>query len=202
MPGGQRPAENNEEDGSCSARLDSSTDSWNARWRRSTNTSRPASRLTAHFVGRSPFDVRRGLTLPLDLNLVAELASLALDLDPVVQELLERGGVKDVVVGRDGVVDVELVDRLGGSGFLGGGFGLCESRVTSGASDDEHTTRAERVTSAGKHERSHERVTRARLQGERPCHASCVGGADMCRDIDEAGRQSTERIRGQARKSG
>jgi len=41
-----------------------------------------------------------------------------------VEELLERGGVEDVVLGRDGVVDKELVDGLaGGSLGRGGGSG-------------------------------------------------------------------------------
>ena len=65
-------------------------------------------------------------TLLGDLDIVTHLASLASDLDTVVQELLKRGGVKDIVGGGDRVVDVELVGGLaGGSALLGGGgFGL------------------------------------------------------------------------------
>jgi hypothetical protein len=57
-----------------------------------------------------------------ELDDIAKLAGLAVNLDAVVEELLERGGVKDVVVGRDRVVDVELV--LGLARVLGSGLGL------------------------------------------------------------------------------
>lgn len=53
------------------------------------------------------------------LNRVTKLAGLAVNLDAVVKELLERSGVENVVVGRDRVVDVELVQGLARS--LGGG---------------------------------------------------------------------------------
>lgn len=50
-----------------------------------------------------------------DGHLAAELTGLAVDLDSVVQELLERGGVKDLVLHRGGEVDGEL-----GHGLLAG----------------------------------------------------------------------------------
>jgi len=62
-----------------------------------------------------------------DLDVVSELADLALDLDLVNEELLVRGGVEDLVVGGAGEVDDENRGRgglLGGllrSGELGGG---------------------------------------------------------------------------------
>lgn len=61
------------------------------------------------------------VSLLRQLDGVAKLARLAVDLDAVVEELLERSRVENVVVGRDGVVDVELVQGLarglGGSGL-------------------------------------------------------------------------------------
>lgn len=45
-----------------------------------------------------------------------------------MEELLEGGGVKDIVGSGDRVVDVELVDGLGAGGFGGGGLGLYEQR--------------------------------------------------------------------------
>lgn len=59
------------------------------------------------------------VTLLRQLDRVTKLARLAVDLDAVVKELLERGRVENVVVGRDRVVDVELVQGLARS--LGGG---------------------------------------------------------------------------------
>lgn len=70
-------------------------------------------------------DLRREdelVALLRDLDDVAELARLAVNLDAVVEELLERGGVEDVVVGGDRVVNVELVQGLARG--LGGGSGL------------------------------------------------------------------------------
>jgi hypothetical protein len=52
------------------------------------------------------------------------LTSLALYLDPVVEELFESSGVKDIVGCGNRVVDVELVDGLGAGGFGGSGLGL------------------------------------------------------------------------------
>lgn len=66
------------------------------------------------------------LTLLVQGDGIAELSGLAVDLDSVVQELLERGRVEDVVVRRDRVVDVELVDGLGGGLGGGSGFGLLD----------------------------------------------------------------------------
>ena len=60
------------------------------------------------------------LTLTGDLNVVTEVAGLAVNLDAVVQVLLESGGVKDTVVGGAGEVDEELV---GGLALLGASLG-------------------------------------------------------------------------------
>jgi len=59
-----------------------------------------------------------------------------------VQELLERGRVEDVVLGRNRVVDEELVDRLSSGGLGGGrsGSGLHEEALGKGeerASEEE-----------------------------------------------------------------
>jgi hypothetical protein len=71
------------------------------------------------------------LTLAGNGDVVTQLAGLSVDLDPVLQELLERSRVEDVVRSRDAVVDVELVQRLagGGLGSGAGGFGLQEVSV-------------------------------------------------------------------------
>ena len=61
------------------------------------------------------------LTLSAQGDRVAELAGLAVDLDSVVEELLERSRVEDVVVGGDRVVDVELVEGLAGGSLVSGG---------------------------------------------------------------------------------
>lgn len=61
-------------------------------------------------------------TLPRELDSVAELSRLALDLDTVVEELLEGSGVENVVVRGNGVVHVELVQGL--ARVFGGGSGL------------------------------------------------------------------------------
>ena len=57
----------------------------------------------------------------MDLDVVTELASLALDLDAVVQELLKGRAVEDTVASGTGVVDDELVLS---STRLGSGLGL------------------------------------------------------------------------------
>lgn len=44
-----------------------------------------------------------------DLNVVAEVSDAALDLDAVVQEFLKGGDVEDLVAGRLGGVDDELI---------------------------------------------------------------------------------------------
>ena len=61
-------------------------------------------------------------TIAGDLDVVTELAGLALDLDAVVEELLEGRAVKDTVARGAGVVDDELV--LSSSSLSGGGLGL------------------------------------------------------------------------------
>ena len=63
------------------------------------------------------------LVVPIadDLDVLAKLADLALDLDAVVQELFKVCAVEDTVRGGLRVVDDELV--LGGA-LLGGGSGL------------------------------------------------------------------------------
>ena len=63
------------------------------------------------------------LVVPIadNLDVLAKLADLALDLDAVVQELFKVCAIEDTVRGRLRVVDDELV--LGG-GLLGGGSGL------------------------------------------------------------------------------
>ena len=63
-----------------------------------------------------------GRTITVDLDVVTELTSLALDLDTVVEELFEGRAIKDTVRGRAGVVNDELV--LGSSRLSGGGLGL------------------------------------------------------------------------------
>ena len=64
----------------------------------------------------------------MNLHALAELTSLAIDLDTVVQELLEGRAVKDTVARRTRVVDDELV--LSSSRFSGSGFGLEEQEET------------------------------------------------------------------------
>lgn len=48
-----------------------------------------------------------------DLDGLAEVANTALDLDPLVQELLKSGNVEDLVRGGLGSVDDELLGDLG-----------------------------------------------------------------------------------------
>lgn len=62
------------------------------------------------------------LTLSAQLDVFTQLTSLALDLDSVLQVLFVTSGIEDVVSGGDGVVNDELVGRLGGGGS---GFRLC-----------------------------------------------------------------------------
>ena len=61
-------------------------------------------------------------TIAGDLDVVTELAGLALDLDAVVEELLERRAVEDTVTRGARVVDDELV--LSSSSLSSGGLGL------------------------------------------------------------------------------
>ena len=65
-----------------------------------------------------------GRTIPVNLDALAKLTSLAVDLDTVVQELLEPRTVKDTVTGGTGVVNDELV--LSSRSFSGSGLGLRE----------------------------------------------------------------------------
>lgn len=44
-----------------------------------------------------------------DLDVLAELAELAVDLDPLAEELGEVGGVEDLVLDGAGAVDAEVV---------------------------------------------------------------------------------------------
>lgn len=53
-------------------------------------------------------DLDLAVTLLGDLDLVAEVANAALNLDLLVQELLEGGDIEDLVSGRLGGVDDEL----------------------------------------------------------------------------------------------
>ena len=62
----------------------------------------------------------------MNLDVVTELTSLAIDLDAVVQELLERRTVKDTIARRTGVVDDKLV--LSTSRFSSSGLGLNRQR--------------------------------------------------------------------------
>ena len=64
---------------------------------------------------------RRGHTIPVDLDVITELAGLTIDLNAVVEELLERRAVEDTIARGTRVVDDELV--LSG-GLSGSGFGL------------------------------------------------------------------------------
>ena len=57
----------------------------------------------------------------MDLDVVTELTSLAIDLDAVVEELLERRTVEDTIACGTRVVDDELVLS---STRLGSGLGL------------------------------------------------------------------------------
>lgn len=57
---------------------------------------------------RNDLDLAVGLLA--DLDHVAEVAGAALDLDAVVEELLESGGVEDLVVDGLGAVDDELYE--------------------------------------------------------------------------------------------
>lgn len=59
----------------------------------------------------------------LDVDGVAEVARAAVDLDALVQELLERRQVEDLVRHRLAAVDGVFAGRLGGLGSFGAGFG-------------------------------------------------------------------------------
>ena len=61
-------------------------------------------------------------TIPVDLDVITELASLTIDLNAVVEELLERRAVEYTVTRGARVVDDELV--LSSSSLSSGGLGL------------------------------------------------------------------------------
>ena len=66
----------------------------------------------------------------MNLDALAKLTSLAVDLDTVVQELLESRAVEDTVTRRAGVVNDKLV--LSSSGLSGGGLGLEDTERAEG----------------------------------------------------------------------
>ena len=62
-------------------------------------------------------------TLPVHLDILAQLTCLSVDLYPIMQELLVRSAIKNTIVGRLGEVNSEFV--LEGGGLRGrGGFRL------------------------------------------------------------------------------
>jgi hypothetical protein len=67
-------------------------------------------------------------TVANDLDALAELARLSLDLYAVVEVLFKVSTIEDAVCGGLRVVDDKLV--LGGGGFSGGGFGLEDHQPT------------------------------------------------------------------------
>ena len=73
-------------------------------------------------------------TIPVDLDVITELAGLTIDLNAVVEELLERRAVEDTVVRGTGVVNDELV--LGSSLSSGSGLGLAHRREKRGRTQD------------------------------------------------------------------
>ena len=83
---------------------------------------------------RREMDTSMERTLPVDLDAVAKLAGLAIDLDAVVKELLERRAVEDTVVRRTGVVNDELVHSSSLSS--GSGLGLAHRREKRGKTQD------------------------------------------------------------------
>ena len=73
---------------------------------------------------RREMDTSMERTLPVDLDAVAKLASLAIDLDAVVEVLLEGSTVEDTVTRGARVVNDELVlgsSLCGGLDLVGGG---------------------------------------------------------------------------------
>lgn len=67
-----------------------------------------------------------GHTIAVDLDVLTELARLAIDLDTVVEELLKGRAVENTIAGGTGVVDRELV--LSSSGLSSGGLTLRRER--------------------------------------------------------------------------
>jgi len=74
-------------------------------------------------------DLDLAVTLLGDLDGVAKVADAALDLDPLVQELLEGGDVEDLVARGLRGIDDELITpaRQSGPGLLGRRFGIGDS---------------------------------------------------------------------------
>jgi hypothetical protein len=66
------------------------------------------------------------LTLLLNINDIPQLPRLTIDLDPIMQEFLKASRVKDIIIGRHRVIDIEFVESLVRplGGFGGSGFGL------------------------------------------------------------------------------
>jgi hypothetical protein len=78
--------------------------------------------------------VRNNLDLALaslaDLDGVAKVSGTALDLDAVVEELLESGGVEDLVVDGLRAVDDVLLDLLSARVQYSSAFVLCLSQLS------------------------------------------------------------------------
>jgi len=80
--------------------------------------------------------VRDDLDLPvahlLDVDIIAQVARAALDLNPVVQELFERAEVEDLVRDRLAAVDGVLIRNLRALDWLsslGGSFRRCTTSL-------------------------------------------------------------------------
>jgi len=71
-------------------------------------------------------DGELGVAITSNFDVVAELASLAIDLDAVVQELFEIRTIEDTVTGRLREVDDEFMLRS--RSFSGGGLGHLDER--------------------------------------------------------------------------
>jgi hypothetical protein len=85
------------------------------------------------------------LTIPSDLDVVAEVARLVIDLDAVVEVLLECSTVEDAVTRGLGVVNDELVL---GDGLASSTLGLSGDfyrRASQRASTEEQSTRTEQA---------------------------------------------------------
>ena len=63
------------------------------------------------------------LTLTGDLDDLAEVAGLAVNLDPVVKELFESSGIEDTIVSGTAKVNEELGGSLLGTGSALGSLG-------------------------------------------------------------------------------
>lgn len=109
------------------------------------------------------------LTLAGDLDAIAELAGLAIDLDAIVQEFLVGGAIENTVVSRTRKVNGELVLGSSSLGGLGGsGLGLKTS-------SSHHSTHIECACSfpteekglERKHDTSGERQTRTDTTGRK-----------------------------------